>query len=307
MFARTSTAAIAWIDPALPVSDAVLEMMCDAPVYRLRGRLLPLVWLGAELTADASPRSSGWLVARDAVNIVVLQADGHKFGLVVDEINDAQEIVVKPLGRHLRGTPIFAGATIMGNGRVVLILDIPAFAVKASVLSERRDKNAERADITQEDAPDPTESLLLFLGAGETRMAIPLSQITRLEELDRSSLECAGGRQVVQYRGDILPLADIVSLLPVCDRTTSAPSRPRNDTVHVLVHAKDGRQVGVVVDRILDTIEERIANLRRASDSQVAGSVVVDGRVTQILDLDTLCAGVIAAPVPARAFAERMG
>ena len=90
-------------------------------------------------------------------------------------------------------------------------------------------------------------------------------------------------------------------------RATSSPSRLRTDTVHVLVHEKDGRQVGVVVDRILDTIEERIANLRRASGSQVAGSVVVDGHVTQILDLDTLCAGVIAAPVPARAFAERMG
>ena len=136
-------------------------------------------------------------------------------------------------------------------------------------------------------------------------MAIPLSQITRLESLDRSSLECAGGRQVVQYCGDILPLADIASLLPVSDRTACSPGSLRNDTLHVLVHSKDGRQVGVVVDRILDTIEERIANLRRASGSPLAGSVVVAGHVTQILDLDTLCARAAAVPVAARAVTER--
>ena len=279
-----------------------IEMMCDAAVYRLRGELLPLVWLDRELTSDGSERTGGISVDRltecDGIKIVVLHADHLKFGLIVDDVSDTQEIVVKPLGRHVRGIPIFAGATVMGNGRVALILDIPGLAVKSSVLSDARDKRSVRSDVSLEAEPEPREALLLFSGADDTRMAIPLSKITRLEEFPRSSIERVGNRDVVQYVGDILSLTDIASLLRGPRAANRASLTTTAESVQVLVYSKDGRQLGVVVDRILDTVEERLVNMHPATRQGVAGSIVIGGRVTEILDLDTLCAGVLAAAVP---------
>ena len=113
-----------------------IESVQGAPVYRLRGRLLPLVYLDRELrpesTVDQGRKSA-------VVNIVVLQADERQFGLVVDEINDTEEIVVKPLGKQLKGIKTFAGSTIMGDGRVALILDVLGLAQSANVVGGSRE------------------------------------------------------------------------------------------------------------------------------------------------------------------------
>ena len=278
------------------------EMVCDVAVYRLRGELLPLVRLD-DLLAPGRPThpAAGDDVPR-AVYIVVLQADGAKFGLIVDEVNDTQEIVVKPLGRQVRGIPLFAGATITGNGRVVLILDIPAVAVRANVLSEVRDKIDVRSDVALEPAPEPTEALLLFAGPDETPMAIPLSQITRLEEFPRASLEHLGNGDVVQYFDDILPLADIASLLGRRRAREQAPAGADKETLPALVYSRDGRQLGVVVDRIVDTTEVRLSQLRPTTGRGTMGSMVIDGRVTEVLNLNALCANVMSSVTPERAF-----
>lgn len=288
-----------------------IEMICDAAVYRLRGELLPLVWMETELTPDRRARRverpfKGGIArdaASDAINIVVLQADHIKFGLVVDDVNDTQEIVVKPLDRQVRGIPIFAGATIMGNGRVVLILDVPALAVRASVLSEVRDGTAVDSAVPLEGAAEQEESLLLVSGPDGQRMAIPLLQITRLEEFPGSSVESVGNRDVVQYFGDVLPLADIGGrFLDSCKRSARTATA---DRLQALVYSRRGVQVGVVVDEILDTIEASLVDLRPATRPGVTGSLIIAGRVTEILDLDAICAGLTAAPVPSRAVAPQ--
>ena len=280
--------------------DARIEMIRDAAVYRLRGELLPLVSLATELSRDPATASSGSLVSRD-VNIVVLQADSVKFGLVVDDVQDMQEIVVKPLGRHVRGIPVFAGATILGNGRVVLILDIPGLAVRSNLLSDVRDRSTVQSEASIDDESDSREPLLLFAGPDDARMAIRLSQITRLEEFASSSIERVGGHEVVQYFGDVLPLVSVASLL-AGSRYTTRSVATGTASVQTLVYAKGDRRVGVVVDRILDTIEQHLVDLRPASRKGVAGSLVIEERVTEILDLDALCAG-ITAPVAVEAFA----
>ena len=117
-----------------------IEIIQGAPVYRLRGNLLPLVYLNRELEIQSAAR--GAAMTQEAVNIVVLQADNRRFGLVVDQVNDTEEIVVKPLGQHLKGITAFAGATIMGDGRVALILDILGIAQQASVMSQVHDRAA---------------------------------------------------------------------------------------------------------------------------------------------------------------------
>jgi len=148
------------------------------------------------------------------VNIVVLQADDRQFGLIVDEINDTEEIVVKPLGKQLKSNTTFAGATIMGDGRVALILDVLGLAQRANVVSEIRDRSVGEKMSEMASGREEGESLLLLRGPADGRMAVPLSLVARLEEFNRSSLETAEGRDVVQYRGQILPLIHLSSAMP---------------------------------------------------------------------------------------------
>ena len=131
--------------------NTLIERVHSAPVYRLRGQLLPLVYLNQELTTE-EPSFNGNEVADSAVdstlNIVVLQVSDKSFGLVVDTIQDTQEIVVKSLSKHLKAIRCFTGATIMGDGRVALILDIPGLAKSVHMLSEEE----EDKKLTQQDA-----------------------------------------------------------------------------------------------------------------------------------------------------------
>lgn len=256
-----------------------IEMIHGAPVYRLRGRLLPLADLNHELELG-----EGRMGPDGALNIVVLQADGRAFGLTVDEINDTEEIVVKPLGRQLKGIPVFAGATIMGDGRVALIVDVLGLAQRARIVAETR----ERAQIETNpgrlgDAHDDEKQTLLVLGLGEDcRLAIPLSAVARLEELRRESVESAGGHEVVQYRGAILPLLWLSRLL-------GAPPQPDSGgPLQVVVYADRGQRVGLVVDCVLDIVEETITLEPPIESGDLLGSAVIQGRVTDLLDVRSL-------------------
>jgi two-component system, chemotaxis family, sensor kinase CheA len=279
-----------------------IERIHEAAVYRLRGELLPLISLNAELSGENGAAGSSVWIDRigDAANIVVLQADGRKFGLMVDDVIDTQEIVVKPLGKQLRSISIFAGATIMGDGRVALILDALAFAVHAQVLAESH--NATPVGETAIAPAETTEALLLFSGPDDRRMAVRLSQAMRLEEFERKSLERAGDRNVVQYRGDIMPLVRLSELLALHRPHTGTDDRACNadETIQTIVYSKNGRRLGVVVDRIVDTIEEALGNLGAESSGRAATSAVIQGRVTEILDLDVLCADVESPAVATR-------
>jgi chemotaxis protein histidine kinase CheA len=226
------------------------------------------------------------------LNIVVLQADDRQFGLVVDAINDTEEIVVKPLGKQLKGISTFAGATIMGDGRVALILDVLGLAQRASVVSQVRDRSVgEKAD-GAEVRRDERESLLLLRGPNDGRMAMPLSLVARLEEFNRGTVERAEGRDVVQYRGQILPLIHLSEVLP--DQGGQAPPQDaaepeeENGKIQVVVYTDRGRSVGLVVDRILDISNEKVTARTKSSRRGTLGSVVVQGRVTELLDVKRL-------------------
>ncbi len=264
-----------------------IEMIHGAPVYRLRGRLLPVVYLDAELGLAGGRRQQ-----REVVNIVVLQTDGQQFGLVVDDINDTQEIVVKPLGSQVKDVPAFAGATIMGDGRVALILDVLGIAQRAKVVSEARDR-APREAAEQAVDRDGERRTLLLLGVGQDRrMAIPLEAVSRLEEFPATAVEYAGGRDVVQYRGEILPLVHLADALGVPAAYDLDPNEPLN----VVVHAHGDRNVGLVVGRILDIVEERLTLERRTDRPGLVGSAVIQQHVTDVLDI----AEVVRSVDPAR-------
>jgi two-component system chemotaxis sensor kinase CheA len=245
-----------------------IERVHDVPVYRLRGNLLPLVYLDRELQLEVGPRDS----EPEAVNIVVLQADGRPFGLVVEAINDTEEIVVKPLGKLLKSIPLFAGATIMGDGKVALILDVLGVAQSAGILAEGRQR-ALAADGGPASRGAEGEALLLF-GAGEgRRMAMPLAQVARLEEVPRAAVERSALGEVVQYRGQVMPLVRL------------APAAAGDGPLQVVVCSDQGRRVGLVVERILDIVSAPAERPQAARADGAPSPAIIQGRVTDLLDV----------------------
>jgi two-component system chemotaxis sensor kinase CheA len=268
-----------------------IESVHGVPVYRMRGRLLPLVYLSDELKlAQQAGNQAG---QDDAMNIVVLQANDHPFGLVVDEINDSEEIVVKPLSKQVRALKIFAGATIMGDGKVALILDVVGLAQNASIFSEARDQAlAEKtAEALKGQDQDQTEkqTFLLFAGPDDSRMALPLSTVARLEEFRAADVEKSGGDWVIQYRGKILPLIRLDVVLEERRTRLRHPKQPvAPDPMQVLVCNDEGRTIGIVVEQILDIVEDRAEVKSPAVREGILYAVVINDRVTELIDIPAI-------------------
>ena len=253
-----------------------IERIQDALFYRLRGNLLPIVYLHRELGLE--PVSD---LAQEIVNIVVLKADGRQFGLVVEEIHDTEEIVVKPLSKQLKGIAVFAGATIMGDGRVALILDVLGIAQRANVVTGVEKRAATHEKQAHAETADDLQTLLLFQVGDRDRMAIPLHLVARLEEFPAASIERSGDQEVVQYRGDILPIVSLARFF-----TGAQPPAP--DMRQVVVFAENGHSVGLEVERILDIVSEQVTVLRRCTRPGVLGTAVIQQRVTDLLDVHAI-------------------
>lgn len=257
-----------------------VEDLAGTPLLRLRGHLLPLVGLGNALKLSNTP-----LAECESLTVVVLQSDEVRFGLVVAEVHDTQEIVVKPIGRQLKGLEMYAGATIMGDGRVALILDVAGLgrreAVDTSIGRNETDARASEADTTS--------LLLLDIGDGR-RAALPLAEVSRLEEFATAKIERSGYNEVVQYRDGILPLVRLSSAIGL------PPSSENVDPLSVVVHGGGDSLVGIVVDKVLDVVEETIIANGVGTRAGVIGSAVVQDKVTDLVDLDAVVAAASFAP-----------
>jgi two-component system, chemotaxis family, sensor kinase CheA len=256
-----------------------IETIQGTPVYRLRGRLLPLVYLNRELKVERT----GQDISKAApVHIVVLQADERQFGLVVDGINDTEEIVVKPLGQLLKGIKTFAGSTIMGDGRVALILDVLGLAQISNVVSAGRERAVTGKEALATSTSGRKQAMLLFQCGEDGRMAMDLSLVARLEEFKPGMIERAGDREVIQYRDQIMPLIRIAKFLP-----SDNDKGQRNDlgSVQVVVYSEQGRSIGLIVEKILDIVEEAIVPQQPCKRDGLLGSAVIQQRVTDLLDV----------------------
>jgi two-component system chemotaxis sensor kinase CheA len=277
-----------------------IELIHGAPVYRLRGNLLPLVYLKRQLEVDGPARDTGGgkaLADDGAINIIVLQADDRQFGLVVDAIHDTEEIVVKPLQKQLKGISVFAGATIMGDGKVALILDVLGLAQRANVVSGVRERALGEKTASVVESRGDRQTVLLFATHDGGQMAVPLSKVARLEEFSRSALERVGPLDVVQYRNEILPLFHVSRVLSqrrgrarpsrrARPRVNTSPAANDTDTIQVVVYAGSAQRFGLIVDRILDIAEETIVSRSPATRPGILFTAVIQGRVTEFLDLE---------------------
>jgi two-component system, chemotaxis family, sensor kinase CheA len=255
-------------------ATAGIEHVHGAPVHRLRGELLPLVRLSDQLGLGDGGEEG-------VCNIVVLQSDGQQFGLLVDEVHDTQEIVVKPLGRQLKDLAVYAGATIMGDGHVALILDVAGLGQQAHVVGAHRAVDVE-PEAEEVDDTGATQSMLVVDLGGGHRAAVPLEAVDRLEEIELAGIEPSAEGSVVQYRGEIMPLLALSDVLGLGHLDRSG------ETVDVVVHAAPTGRVGLLVGGIVDIVDERVELRSTAPRPGIAGSAVLQGRVTDVVDVASI-------------------
>jgi two-component system chemotaxis sensor kinase CheA len=250
---------------------ASIEWIEDAPLYRLRGKLLPLVFLDRLLVPGGEHKKA---TERDNF-IAVLDADGRRFGLVVDGLADPEEIVVKPLSGVLKDIGLYSGATVLGNADLALILDPGSIAMKAGI-TMNEEEAARKAEVeTEADIAKNLEYLLVE--AAERQAAVPLADVLRIEQLPLSRIEYIGYRPVLNFEGQLLPVEDSGGVLAAVQGNPDAQ-------IIVVVCREGNRHVGIAVSHVLDVAAG--GDLFEAGTSQRTGGVtLLKNRVTGVVDL----------------------
>jgi two-component system chemotaxis sensor kinase CheA len=251
-------------------SETTIERVNDSPFLRLRDRLLPLVSLH-DLLRLGDERG----VEPDQSFIVVTQVGTYTFGIMVDRVFDTEEIVVKPVAPILRDISMFSGNTILGDGSVIMILDpngIAAASGEAASMGEHGAAAAADDDASAREAE--RIALLVFRAGGQAPKAVPLSLIARLEEADAATVEFSDGKPVLQYRGKLMPLVTIDPAYPV--RTEGRQP--------ILVFADRNRNMGLLVDEIVDIVEERLQVEMNNVRPGMVGSAIISGKATDVID-----------------------
>jgi two-component system, chemotaxis family, sensor kinase CheA len=248
-------------------SEHRIERIRDTPVLRLRNKLLPLVHLKKLLRMvedGAGEAADGF--------IVVTQVGSHTFGIVVDGVFHTEEIVVKPMSSKLRHIAMFSGNTILGDGSVIMIIDPNGIAEAIGTLDS--DEVEDEAEARRA-AADKLVSMLVFRAGSPELKAVPLSLVTRLEEIDCRKIEFSNGRHLVQYRGHLMPLVRV-------DETARIRSE---GTQPLLVFSEAGRSMGLAVDEIVDIVEDKLDIEVTSSVAGVLGSAIVKGHATEIIEV----------------------
>jgi two-component system chemotaxis sensor kinase CheA len=259
-------------------SGSFIEQINQTPMLRLRGQLLPLVHLGgllklgdAGVTPSAEPTGEHY--------IVVNQVGATRFGIIVDRVFDTEEIVVKPVAPILRQITMFSGNTILGDGSVIMILD-PNGIARAIGIGTRPANNAAAQDDAQVQGANGKTALLLFRAGGTELKAVPLSLVSRLEEVERERIEWVNDALVTQYRGKLMPLIGIGGAEP------SSQGQAAGETARqaVLVLADGDRTMGLMVDEIVNVVEDVLTVSLRGDRPGFLGTAIVNARATAIID-----------------------
>jgi len=249
-----------------------IEWLEGAPLYRLRGGLLPLVFLDHLLMPDRECK-----LAADRDNfIAVLDADGRRFGLVVDSLADPEEIVVKPLSAVLKEIGLYAGATVLGNADLALILDPSSIATRVGVDLSSRDDEAEKAVENGSENETAGMRYLLVEAAGR-HAAVPLSDVLRIEQLPFSRIEYVASRPVLNFEGQLLPVEDAGGILAAAEADPEAQ-------IVVVVCREGERHVGIAVSHVLD-VASGASLFEAGSRARTEGVTLLKKRVTGVVNL----------------------
>jgi two-component system chemotaxis sensor kinase CheA len=244
-----------------------IERIKDTPVLRLRNALLPLLHLKEVLRLGTPERDDGF--------VVVTQVGNQTFGAVVDSVFHTEEIVIKPMSSKLRHIAVFSGTTILGDGSVIMILDPNGVAQALGRAAQAVQAEAREREESREVISEDRVSLLVFRAGSQQPKAVPLSLVTRLEEIDCRRIEISDGRHLVQYRDQLMPLL----------RIDTETGLKREGAQPILVFSAHGRSMGLVVDEIVDIVEDKLDIEVASNRPGVLGYAVVKGNTTEIVDV----------------------
>ncbi len=250
-------------------SENNIEWLNNAPVLRLRDRLLPLVSLQELLKLGKRTDQPS------ETFIVVTQVGTYTFGIIVDRVFDTEEIVVKPVAPILREIAMFSGNTILGDGSVIMILDPNGIAAGTGEITvSELAKVAADSGAAKTGADADLTSLLLFRAGSGAPKAVPLALIARLEEIELTQVEHSHDKPVVQYRGKLMPLVTI-------DPDYQMGKEGRQP---ILVFADKDHTMGLVVDEIVDIVEDHLRIEVAVDRPGLIGSAIVAGKATDLID-----------------------
>ncbi|NOY29742.1 MAG: hybrid sensor histidine kinase/response regulator [Planctomycetes bacterium] len=255
----------------------------DSEVLRLRGDLLPLIRLeevlgmASKQGADEEQAETTAQPICKATNIIVVETGQHRFGVVVDALHDSEEIVVKPLGRHIQECPCLSGATILGDGHVALILDVAGIAAHEQVLgNEALDQENEKQTGNDE---EETQHMLLFSNHAEEHFAVTMDVISRIDRVRADQIDSVGGQELLQYRNSTM------SLLRLENCITAKMPEPGN-RLYVIVFEVAGKEVGLIAP-LLEDIRDITSTIDTATfrERGILGSMVLGEKTTRYVDL----------------------
>ena len=250
-----------------PNSQHRIETINSAPLLRLRDRLLPILNLGRTLALTEAELS-------EQVYILVVQAGSQTFGVAVDRVLDTEEIVIKPVARILKDLAIYGGNTILGDGRVVMILDVNGLAEPVA----KGEVKASPAEDAAAELPVSSSRVLIFAASADGPIcAVPLADVARIENLPLETLEQAGGRMVLQYRGSLMPL-EVIGGDPLV----------REETRPILVFDTPHGPYGLVVSHIVDVVQTEIELRFGQQNPCFLGTAIIAGKATEVLDIGYL-------------------
>ena len=271
-----------------------IEKIGNAMVIRLRDRLLPLVKLSDVLNDGRDSKGNfkekgkafrNILSNLEEVNIAVVMAGSFQYGVIVDELLDSSEIVVKPLGQHLKKCKAYAGATILGDGRVALILDLTgiSYMLRRAYIGNKKEEDGQVVKNAKDKVEKYTESdkqtLLIVHNAPGQPFGIPLGLVARIEKIKAADIDNIGGRTAIKYRGGTLPLFKL-------EEVASVKPLEEQDNYVVVVFKVGGREVGLLLSEILDVVEteDHIDDIT-FRQTGIYGSSVINEKITLLVDL----------------------
>lgn len=259
-----------------------IEKIHGHEFFRLRGDLVPMFRLNNSLEMETPEKE------HELLHIIVLKAEGKTYGLIVDEIIDTQEIVVKPLSRKLKNLSVYAGATIMGDGSVALIIDAFGFynMVDLGKIKEEERGIGNNSDIGKNKYAELQEILLFELG-DDREYGIPLCLINRLEEFKISDIEWSGEKPLMKYRNMAMPLINLESSLNLKGESFIATESPSDsDVMPVLVAVINGHHLGFVVKKIIDiAVTDDDIDQENVDRSGMMGTLFIDEKIVTVIDI----------------------
>lgn len=246
-----------------------IENINGTQVLRLRDRLLPVMPLNSALKLNSKDENANRFV-------IVMQVAAHRFGLVVDEVFDTEEIVVKPISSLLRDVTEYSGSTILGDGSVIMILD-PNGIARLAAFDTSKTGTQTVAEETRKlvEQGDQKTSLLVFSAGASEPKACPLSLVTRLEELEIDRFEMTNRGPVVQYRGQLMPVIHM----------SGSIQGNENGRQPILVVNNGDSVVGIGVDRVLDITEDVLKVDIGDETPGILGTAVIGGKATEVIDI----------------------